>query len=333
MSIYASDPRKRPDSDFEPGELHHLVAGVPGRMLDPRRTPVSVVEVRPEVGFVDIRVEGFEDEGARWAIPLEKVGHFQFEPAGPRATDAEVAEMEAAIARFDHEETIEADADARRRTESRITACQAEADRWLDGRSRFLAAGGLLPDPSERRGDPELAVDLEGWLRGQDLWDLEEPFAQVFVSNPGSGEIVKGHRIVLAELGLADYVGGVVRDPSTFEGGWTRERRAEHIVARLAFVRALFGRVGLRELRVWRGASIEDRLEARPGRTFVSSSCDAAVARDHYQGGAPEWTHVLVCQDVPVERLFMTYHETAAMNSVFLEAEAVLFACTGDGWP
>lgn len=42
---------------------------------------------------------------------------------------------------------------------------------------------------------------------------------------------------------------------------------------------------------------------------------------------------MLVRQDVPIERLFMTYHETMAMNAVFLEAEAVVLAHTRDGWP
>lgn len=333
MPIYASDPHERPDSDYEPGELRHLTAGALGRLLDPRRTPVSVVEVRPASGFVDIRVEGFEDEGATWEIPLERTGHFQFELDGPRATDTEVAQMEAAIERFAHEQTIEADADERRRTEARISERQLEADRWLESHSRFLAPGRLLPDPSERRGDPDLAADLEDWLRVHDLWGLEEAFARVFVSNPGSGEMVKGHRIVLAELGLADYRGGIVRDPATFDGARSRQRRAQHVVTRLAFVRALFSRLGLRAVTVWRGASIEGRLETRCGRTFVSTTFDEAVARDHYVGGAPGWKHVLVRQDVPVERLFMTYHETAAMNTVFLEAEAVLLAHADDGWP
>jgi len=333
MPVYASDPQKRPDSDYEPGELRHLMAGVQGRMLDPRRTPVSVVETRPATGFVVIRVEGFEDAGATWEIPFENVGHFQFEPDGPRVTDAEVAEMEVAIERLAHEQMIEADTDERPRTEARIAERQAEADRWLATDSRFLASGRPLPHPSERRGDPKLAADLESWLRTHDLWDLEESLARIFVSNPGSGEIVKGHRIVLAELGLADYAGGVVRDPTTFEGRWSRQRRSEHIVARLAFIRSLLGRLGLREVTVWRGASLEGRLEPRPGRTFVSTTFAEEVARDHFESGEPEWTHVLVRQEVPNERLFMTYHETAAMNGIFLEAEAVILACVHDGWP
>ncbi len=333
MAIYQKADRPRPDSDFEPGRPDHLVPGVRGRLLDPRRTPVSVVEVRPATGFVLIRVEGFEDDGAIWEIPLEDVGHFQFEADGPRASDADVVGMRAAIERLAGEHVIEARRVDRLRTEAHIAERQAAAGRWLRQSSRFLAEGRTLPDPATRRGDPRLTGDLEAWLREQGLWDIESNFARTFVSNPRSGEVVKGHRIVLAELGLAGYTGSVVRDPATFEGAWARQRREAHIVARMAFVRALFECLGRSALTLWRGASMAGRLEARPGRTFVSTSFDTAVARSHFDAGAADWTHVLVRQDVPIGRVFMTYLETAAMNSVFLEAEAVVLARPHDGWP
>jgi hypothetical protein len=53
--------------------------------------------VRTSTGFADIRVEGFEDAGATWEIPLEQVGHFQFEISGPVAAATDLAEMERAI--------------------------------------------------------------------------------------------------------------------------------------------------------------------------------------------------------------------------------------------
>jgi len=37
-----------------------------GRLLDSRRTPVSVVEVRLDTGTFVIRIDGFEDKGATW---------------------------------------------------------------------------------------------------------------------------------------------------------------------------------------------------------------------------------------------------------------------------
>jgi hypothetical protein len=331
MSIYASSPDMRPDDEFEPGTLQHLVVGVQGRLLDPRRTPVSVIEVRPTTGFVFIRIEGFEDEGAIWQVPLEEVTHYQFEGGGRRAPAMRVAQMEAAIERFARDQVIEAAEPERARTQARIRERQAEATTWLATHSRFLAEEQPLPAPSTRRGDPMLSADLEAYLQWSGLRDVEGAFAQGYVSNPGSGEIIKGHRIVLAELGLVAYVGLIVRDPATFSGLWARERRADHIIARLAFVRSLFHLMDMAHVTLWRGLSADGPLRTDTPRTFVSTSFDEAVARSHFEtAGRP--THVITRQKVPVERLFMTYLETGAMNDRFLEAEAVVLAQPDDGW-
>jgi len=53
---------------------------------------------------------------------------------------------------------------------------------------------------STRRGDPQLFDATEAWMQQRDLIDIEREFARVFVSNPNSGEFVKGHAIVAAEL-------------------------------------------------------------------------------------------------------------------------------------
>lgn len=333
MSVYRSSAGMAPDNDFEPGTLRHLVPRNRGRLLDPRRTPITVVEVRPDVGFVDVRIEDFEDAGATWEVPLEEVDHYQFEAGAARAGDHAVAEMRAAIERFDRPLEIEARAQDLARTEQRIEQHRAEADRWLGSSSRFLATGRPLPDPTMRRGDPLLAADLETYLREHDLWAIESAFATRFVSNPRSGETVKGHRIVLAELGLADYGGSIVRDPATFAGDWSRDRRADHVLARLGFVRALFGRHGIDEVSLWRGVSAGSPLEARRGRTFVSASFDEVVARSLLEGGADRPVRALHHASVPVEQLFMTYHETSAMNDRFHEAEAVILDRPDGGWP
>lgn len=331
MPIYASSPDRRPDDEYEPGTLQHLVAGAQGRLLDPRRTPVSVVEVQLATAFVSIRIEDFEDEGAVWQVPLEQVEHYQFERGGRRASATTVVRMEAAIERFDRDQVIEVAPTERARTLALIRERQNEATTWLATHSRFLAEERPLPDPSTRRGDALLSSDLQTHLQQAGSWDVEEAFAQGYVSNPGSGEIIKGHRIVLAELGLVAYTGPIVRDPATLAGVWSRERRAHHIVARLAFVRALFHLMDMAHVTLWRGLSADGPLRTDTPRTFVSTSFDEAVARSHFETpGRP--TRVVTCQKVPVERLFMTYLETAAMNERFLEAEAVVLAQPHDRW-
>jgi hypothetical protein len=63
-SIYQSDPDAAPDSELLPGEPRHLVAGNRGRLLDPRRTPVHVTAVSPELGFFEVEIDAFEDARA-----------------------------------------------------------------------------------------------------------------------------------------------------------------------------------------------------------------------------------------------------------------------------
>jgi hypothetical protein len=135
------------------------------------------------------------------------------------------------------------------------------------------------------------------------------------VSNPNSGELVKGHRIVIAELGLVAYAGKVVRDPGLFDDPWSRQRRAEHVLARLGFVHALFARLGHDHLVLYRGLSAE-------GPVHPTFSRDVAMSL--FESGSDRATRVLLRQAVPVDRVFMTYYETPQMNAPFKEAEAVL---------
>lgn len=269
MAIYQKDPDLLPDSEFDAGELSHLVAGNEARLLDPRRTPVRVVELRPQTGMFVVRIEKFEDAGATWELPFEEVSAFQFAKGSPRARDTSA--FREAIARFDRPLRIPRNVDARAATEARIRASSGDLG---------------------------------------DLADMDAAFARQFVSNPYSGEMVKGHCIVLAELGLVAYEGTIVRDPRIFDGEWTRTRRAEHIVRRLALVRSLY-REPVRLYRGMRGTPAPPR-----NRGFVSATFDVDVAKS--QGD------VLLEQLVPAERLFMTWRETPQMSERFAESEAVL---------
>lgn len=330
MSIYESDPDAAPDAAFEPGELRHLVPGNAGRALDPRRTPVTVTEVRPGTGVFRVRIEAFEDTGAIWEVPMENAGHYQFARGSMEAAAGDLAAYREAVERFDRSLSVPGDPAARTRTEARLGEERERAADWLPRRSRFLAEGGTLPRPGLREGDPRPAADLQAYLDERGVADLETAFAEQFVSNPTSGPRVLGHRIVLAELGLVPYRGKVIRDPDTFRGDWSRERRSVHILARIGFVRALFGALGLQRLALYRGLSTEAGLEPPGNHTFISATFSLEVARSHFDSGGPAATAVLARQEVPVERVFMTYHETAAMNRKFREAEAVLLFDPGN---
>jgi hypothetical protein len=324
MTIYERDPHRAPDSEFEPGRDHHLVPGNTGRMLDHRRTPVSVAAVRPTAGTFVVRIEAFEDAGALWEIEVENVGYCQFARGGRRAAEADLAVLRDAVRRFDRTETVPRNAAAAPETNARLVTERAEAARWLDTHSEFFAAGAGLPDPAAREGDPRLYRDLRAYMTARGLWDLEAPFARQFVSNPASGETVKGHRIVLAELGLVTYQGKIVRDPATFREPWSRSRRAEHILVRLGFVHAVLAGSGHSHVLLYRGCSAEEPLLAPRNHSFVSTTFSEAVAQSHYASAPPGSNRLLACQSVPIARIFMTYLETEPMNEAYREAEAVL---------
>ena len=327
--IHQFDPAMAPDTDFVPGALAYLVPGNAGRMLDRRRTPVRVGGLNLETGTWSCEVMGFEDRGAVWVLPFESVSHYQFERAAARAGDAVLRKIRAAVRKFDQPAPLAPDPLQRRPTARRIEKLRREAGAWLKAESRFVAAGGTL-DPGARQGSPLLAADLEAFMKARGLDEIERDFTATFVSHPGSHEIVKGHAMALAELGLAGFYGTVVRDPATLAPPWDPERRREHILTRLAFVREIFALLGLGAPVLYRAVSAAGALEPRRPQTLVSATFSFEVAMSLF---GPAWegrTAAIVRQTVPVERLFMTYLETAAMNRQFHEAEAVLLEDPGN---
>ena len=316
--IHESDPEQAPDSDFEPGDLRHLMPGNRGRMLDTRRTPVRVRSVDPELGTFEVDVLAFEDHGARWLFEAERVSHFQFPHDGPHADAAAVAALAAAVARFGHSLDIPIDPRARVRTRARV--------REEERRAAAVLGDGPRIDFGGRLGDASVQRALHDSLATRGLTDLEAGFAARYVSNPSSGELVKGHEIVIARLGLVSYRGKVVRDPHLFAGEWSAERRAEHVVARLGFVRAMLRAAGHDHVWLYRGLTADGPLGVPPARTFVSTTFDRAVAESIAGRGPATVVSVLIGQLVPVDRVFMTFIETAELNGVYHEAEAILLA-------
>jgi hypothetical protein len=321
--IHAFDPAMAPDTDFEPGRPGLLVPGNAGRMLDRRRTPVRVTAIRLETGMWTCEVLAFEDEGARWDLPFEAVGHFQFARGSAVLDAAALRRVRSAIRRFDRDGSIPPDRRARASTSRRVARLRKVVAAWLDAESRSLVDGGTL-DLGSRDGSSLLAADLEAFMRARGLWDIEREFAAGYVSNPSAGETVKVHSMALAELGLAGYHGTVVRDPASLEGPWSMARRKAHIVARLAFVRETFARSGLGALTLYRAVSSEGPLDAGRARTLTSATFSLEVAMSLFGSATDGGSARLDRRVVPVERVFMTYLETGAMNRRFREAEALL---------
>jgi len=252
-------------------------------------------------------------------VPFESVDNYQFAP-GPEAPDDVVAAMREVVTALDRPLTVPADPDARARALRRLSEERIHAQRWLDDAG--VTAVDLDPLVRTRSGDPALCALLAGYLRERRLEDMEADFAETYVSNARSGEVVKGHAIVLAELGLCPFSGTVVRDASLFHGRRAKDRRAQHLLSRMGFVQALFHRATPTDLRLFRGLGVDGPLPPPRPASFVSATFSFDVAIAHFH--ADRATAALYRQRLPVDRLFMTFVETSAMNRQFREAEAVL---------
>lgn len=321
--IYASDPEAPGDQAFVAGRFEHLVPGNRGRLLDVRRTPVAIAGMDEASAMFDVEILAFEDAGARWRLPFEEVGRFQFDRDAARAAPADVARFEAASARLDRPLVVQPAAEALARTRERIVRARPEVARALD-------AAGLPPrlDPGDalrtRRGDPVVTAAVREVLAARELGELDDAFATSYVSNPGSGELVKGHAIVAAELGLGAYDGRAPRDPGLFTRAGARERRAEHLVLRLAIGTELWARAGADAVTLWRGAAADGALERTSASPLVSMTFSQEVAESHFAGGPDTRTALLLRRRVDPEHLFMTFWETEPMSRQYLEAEAIV---------
>jgi hypothetical protein len=267
-----------------------------------------------------VEIGAFEDQGAHWLVPFEDVNRYQFARDCARASDVAIRHYSEAVERFNRPLVIEPCASARAATTQRIMRQKLEADEWLDrhGIERFDPSGAI----AARAGDAAMQRLLNAYLEQQDLAAMDSEFAETFVSNPRSGETVKGHAIVLADLGLVRFEGKIVRSPSVFQGPWNKERRAAHVIARLAFAQALWRRSAKQPV-LYRGVGPNPTGLAYQPLSFISATFSHEVAAAHEPVSLLE-------QRLPPERVLMTFLETEAMNRQFKEAEAVLLAAPSD---
>jgi hypothetical protein len=320
-AVYESDAQMRPDLEFVPAGLDRLVAGNRGRLLDARRTPITVVGVSAHRGSFSVRVDAFEDAGATWELFLGEIGRFQFERDTARAPQREVDDLQESLTRFDRELEIESSPRALEESRMEIGSRREEVRGLLAARPNVMAldVGEAI---RRREGDPALYGFLESFLESRGIDRTERDLLTPLVSNPRSGEMVKGHAIVLAELGFCSYRGPAARDPDLFMGDGSKESRREHILWRMALTQAVWS--GFGPVPLFRAAATEGVLRRSSHESIVSATFSKDVADSHFEGGPTTRAAMLMRQDLPLDRLLMTFLETRALNDRFREAEAVL---------
>lgn len=322
--IFQFNPDMAADSGFESGKLQHLVADNVGRLLDPRRTPVRLTAVHLKTGMFEVEILDFEDRGARWLHPFEEIGKYQFALGSTRAPDQQIERFRRVVHRLDRPLSISCDARVSKETTAILMTERELAREWLSCESRFLASGGCF-QPGALDGIPLLYQDLHAYMDHHGLIDMEDRFASQWASNSESGELIKGFRIVVAELGLSPFEGKIVRDPQLFDEPWNKQRRAQYIMKRMAFVQEVFSQNGTERPILYRTLSCAGPLERRnTKRSFISATFNRDVAEALFAEHDMTRTIAMYRQTVPLERLFMTYLETRQFNHPFKESEAVL---------
>lgn len=286
---------------------------------------MRVAALCPEIGSWVCEITEFEDKGARWTLPVESVAHFQFERGATRASGVALEGFDAQIRRFAGRLHIEPDRERATATLAAIEQRRVAAAKWLAAREPKLRRTAQSGDPQRFASTGALAA-FEMFMEERGLLEMDHTLTRIYVSNPGSGETVKGHLIVMAEMGLAQYDGNIVRDTATFEGSWCRERRLEHVLWRTAFLHAMFSELGMEVLTLFRGVSSDAGIAPSLGRVLESWSFSRHVAESVAGPLRPDTTRAVHARNVSYRRAFMTHVETRAMNRQFREAEAVLFA-------
>ena len=210
-SWFQFDPNRAPDADFEPGELHHLCVGNEGRLLDFRRTPVRVIRLCDETGLATVEILAFEDKGALWDLPYEEVSKYQFKGGSPKASVEALGRIEREAARLNRQVEISCEATQREETLAAISHERERARAWLGLHSQLFQSEQTLPQ-GEAKGSPLLYADTKDYMAQRGLGDLEALFTRHYVSHLFN-ETVKAHRVAVAQLGLAPYVGKILTIP------------------------------------------------------------------------------------------------------------------------
>ena len=157
--VYQFKSDMLPDTYFHLGSLKYIVPGNEGRLLDPRRTPVRVLDMKRKSGFFVLEVLDFEDKGALWKLPLENADHLQFDSESTEACAADIELYAEIISRLDQPLTIPADPRCQMESENNIASLRKDVRVWLETNSEVLESRVQL-DFSRRVGSPLCGVIL-----------------------------------------------------------------------------------------------------------------------------------------------------------------------------
>ena len=316
------------DDFFAPGDLKFLVVGNECRLLDKRRTPGVIKSIDSKGGFFRWEMTDFEDKGNFWDVELERVNTYQFKQDSNVLIPDEIEYLRNRIAALSKHVEIKASKSETLLTNQNLNLCINEIDKWLKHNSMFFRSNQSI-DFQSLNGPQLLREDFNRFMSEVGMSDVEVRTAETQVLNPHSGDWIRAMQIVMAEMGLKDFIGRDIRSPDTFRGIGARANRRKYIEYRLGFLRSIFGKLGYREVELYRGMSTEwdwQTNDPKQNRFWSSWTFNYKVGQDfsELKPNTKQKNSYLIKRAIPIDRLFMTFIETDAMNRQYLEAEALV---------
>jgi len=324
MSLHQSNPNKLPDSMYNKGSLKYLVKGNSCVLLDGRRTPGIIENIHMDAGMFIWRITDFEDKGKFWELPFEDIVKFQFLDHEKSNQDDEVELYRKIIKSKQVPLHIRIKKKQQKETQRSINEIKKSIHEWLNKNSKFFQTNQPLI-LEDKKGSNLLAKDLQRYMNHLNLLYLENETAEAFCLNPKSGELIKGMMICLAEMGLVDYHAYATRKASTFKNTYRKEIRKKYLLHRLAFVQALFEKVALKEIVVYRGMTSEKPFQVMK-RPIISTTLSLSTAKEFFDESNDKniKSSYLLKLTIPISQILMTYIETQHFNQQYLEQEVIM---------
>lgn len=334
MSTHQFNKNMLPDNEFVNGDLKYLVVSNECRLMDVRRTPGFIKSIDMDGGYFLWEISDFEDKGKHWSVTFEDVKRYQFKKEADELENKDIEVIKKRISDLDQNLEIRKDIEIFKKTNQEINFLKNNTSNWLKKNSVFFKSNPKF-DFQCTTGPKELREDFNKYMQVQNLFELEKKTSELQVLNPHSGDWVRGMQIVMAEMGIKEYFGKNVRSSNTFKDEGTKAHRRAYIIHRLAYIRSVFDLLGINEVTLYRGMTTESQWQTdsiKSYRFWSSWTFNFSVAND-FADLKPNTKYknaYLIKRTIPVEKLFMTFLETDAMNSQYLEAEALVLHSNED---
>lgn len=328
MNTHQFNKNMEPDSSYVNGETKFLVVGNECRLLDQRRTPGKIAAIDLESGFFIWEIADFEDKGKFWEVEFERINTYQFKIGSKESPVSDIETFNQKISVLSKNVEIRASASSDIQIRQILNDRMNEASIWIGKYSEYFRTRHDI-DFQNTIGPNLLREDFNNFMKHHGLLELDKKTTEVQVLNPFSGEWIKAMQMTMAEMGLKPYYGKSIRSEKVYEGIGTKENRKKYIEYRLGFLRAMFNEMNLQEVELYRGMSTDSAWTPKTSNQFrywTSWTFNYKVAQDFsvLMPKSKQKNSYLIKRSIPVAQLFMTYLETDAMNSQYLEAEALV---------